>query len=176
MPQYKVDIQKRVGAEYWTNVYWVNASDLGAAGDAAADIVDAEVAIHGTGVTFDKLRVSTVGSPGVFISTGLSGTGTHTLEGTMLPLFNTLNIDFTPEFGRTSKKYLRGCMGEGDIEFDEVSTGILTTQADTYITAILAVAGICDEDGNSFVTGFPKDKVGMRQLRRGSKRRAAPVI
>lgn len=176
MALYKVDVQKRVGAEYWTNVYWVDSSDLGAAGDSAADIVAAEVACHGTGVTFDKLRISLAGSPGTFVTTGLTGNGTHTLEGTMLPLFNTLNIDFTPEVGRTSKKYLRGCMGEGDIEFDEVSAAILANQADDYITAILAVAGICDEDGNPFVTGFAKDKVGMRQLRRGSKRRTAPVI
>lgn len=176
MAIFNVDIEKKLGAEYWTNIYHIDAADLSTAASNAGHIVTAEVAIHHESVYFTKMRVSEQGNPGNFISAAVNTYGLATGEANLMPLFVVQVVDFTPTVGRSSKKYLRGLLREDLVNMDAVSPTYVNGPVQDYADDVMDTDGICDEHGNSFSTAKGSEITGMRQLRRGSKRRAAPVL
>jgi hypothetical protein len=177
MPQYQIDIQKVLGTEYWTNVYHVSAASLTAARDIMFDIVDEEKKIHHTNVSFDRYRVALMPvSGGSFLTGGLSGPGLATGPADV-PLFAVARVEFSTGFGRPGIKMYRGCLTEGDIvDTTALSSGIQTYFNGTWIPGLLAAAPLEKINGTGFVGGSLSPTVGMRQLRRGSRRRTEPVI
>ena len=181
MPLYQVDIEKRLLAEYFTNVYYLQSPSLADAATDAALIVSFEKSIMLDNVNFVKQRVrtTTIGDDLYAVAT-LSGLGLRSSSGGTLPLFNTLNVVLSAATGRPSRKYYRGVLQESDIDYTAVSLSLLSTvqtQANTLITAMNASASdLVDIDNTLILTVVPVSDVGMRQLRRGSKRRARPVL
>ncbi len=176
MTVYQIDIEKTLSNEFWTNVYHVNVPDQSAAVSRAYIIVDIERAVHMTFVLFTKFRVSvypSVGGQGFIVPVGSSGL--YPIEAT-LPLFNVARVDFSNGVGRPSRKYLKLPVGETMQQDATFVTAFRTSFSTAYTMPIVDVDGLCDTQGRPLVSAALMPTVGMRQLRRGSKRRALPVI
>lgn len=175
----QIDVEKMALGETFTNRYLVDVEpgDLAAALLITA-IVDAEKQMMYDNVTFIRARHSTLAEgDDEYTMTILSGSGARGLGSDhLLPLFNVVRIDFQPTAGRPSRKYLRGCIAEGDVDGHLFIAGYEAGHAAGYISSITGQAHIVDPQGDDLVTGKMWPFVAMRQLRRGSKRRATPVL
>lgn len=182
MPLFQVDIEKSfllnsVQTVYWTNVYHVNAADQAAATTAGLAIVEIERDVHYNSVIFTKMRArpAVVGSLGNI--TSLNVTGDRAAAGLqMLPLFNTIRVDFNTAVGRPSRKYIRGPIAETDQDGGNLVSAMQTLFSTSFRAPLLALGSYVDVDGEAFVSGQVYVPVQMRQLRRGSKRKTTPVI
>lgn len=181
MPIYQIDIEKSYSPTsgttvYWTNVYHVNTADLASAITAGQSIVTLEKTIHSTATTFTKMRTrntSTLAQAGTI--TPLTGTGGRSSSGP-LPLFNVFRIDFGVGSGRPSRKYIRGPLNGADNTSGAVTSTTVTTIQNSYIAPMLGLNVVTDPQGQPWVNGTVYPYVGMRQMRRGSKRKVTPVI
>ena len=176
MPLFYVEIEKRLGSEFWTNRYIVTSPTLVIASNVlAVNLLNFERAFHADVVTFTRYRVSTVevGDEQYVIvpisQQGLRGIGSSTL----LPLFNTLRVDLPAASGRPSRKYYRGVLLEGDISGD-----LVTFNFNSFMAALVdnfaetsEDAGVVDPQGEFFSNAVPMPNVQMRQLRRSRRRR-----
>jgi hypothetical protein len=176
MPIYQIDIEKTLSNEYWTNVYHVNVADALTAQDRATSIYQIEREVHMTFVLFTKYRVAPypqVAVQGFVNPIGLNGL--YAIEAT-LPLFNVARVDFGNGVGRPSRKYLRLPVGETMQQDAVFSSGYRTSFNNAYSIPLLSVPGLCDTQGRPLISAGLMLTVGMRQLRRGSKRRLQPII
>jgi hypothetical protein len=170
-----VDIEKNFEGEYWTNRYIVAGATLADASGVAGQIVGIERAVHLTPVLFTRARISDgipesdvyqIDQVNLFGLSALSG-------GQLLPLFNVTRVDFsTIGGGRPSRKYLRGCLLAGHLVNGQPAPAYVTQIQTGYANPMLALTAFHDVDGQSFGFSSVYPKVGMRQLRRGSKRKA----
>lgn len=177
MPVFKVDIEKQYGTEYWTNVYYVDEESLTLAHGVAAEIVNAEQEIHLVSVNFTKYRTSDmVPDTDQYITTPLNSPGERGFAGDPLPLFNVVRVELGVGIGRPSRKYLRGVLCEGDITFNTINGATLTEIDTDYCNALEAIEELVDRDGSPIVDCNAQPMVGMRQLRRGSRRSVTPVL
>lgn len=178
MALFNVQIQKFLFNEYWINRYIVNADDIGLAADVADDIVEVERSLHIVGVDFTSYRVSdNIPDNDQFIVKQLGVLGTRPSGGgQLMPLFCCFRVDFSVGIGRPSRKYLRGCMLESDQDAGTVIAGSVASVNTLYTTPMLTIGNYVDVDGQAFVAGACNTKVGMHQLRRGSRRRTTPII
>lgn len=170
-----VDVEKMFLGEYWTNRYVVAAADLASASVIGNAIVGIERAILFTPVLVTKFRVSD-GAPLTDIyqvfNVNAFGVATGTPE-LMLPLFNVVRFDFnTAGGGRPSRKYFRGALSEGGIIFNSIHPDALTFLNAQYAQPLVDLAGFVDVDNQQITSGSAYPFVSMRQLRRGSKRKA----
>jgi hypothetical protein len=178
MARWQVDIEKELFGEYWTNRYIVEGATMGAADLIGADITAIERTIHGSEITFTKRRTSD-GVPGTdtYMVVPLNVNGTRTnATGEALPLFNVFRVDFQATAGRPSRKYIRGPVFEGDQAGGDLLAGTMTFINTNYAAPLAALTGYVDVDGQELLSGAVQRKVGMRQLRRGSKRRLLPIL
>ena len=180
MARYQVDIQKVLGGEYWTNVYYLEAISLAAAVIGAQAIVAAEKVFHSVLVSFDRASVrSAIAGDDIYALLVLTGTGAISYDISLLALFNTLNVVLGAETGRPSRKYYRGCLYENQVAFNTVDATTRTTAQDALATLIGNTTtdwDLVDVDGQLILSAACAINVGMHQLRRGAKRRATPVI
>lgn len=177
MPLWSVDVEKKLGEEYWTNRYIVDAVDLEAADDVGDQIAEIEQNVHLQPVLLTKRRTSDM-LPGtdIFIVTPLNIFGARQPDSSMLPLFNVARVDFKAATGRPSRKFLRGVLMESETDFDTITPGGVNFIDLTYAQPLEGLPGYVDVDGQELLTGVVVPKIGMRQLRRGSKRRVTPII
>lgn len=181
MPLYQVDIEKRLLSEFFTNVYYLQSPTIGDAVLDAGLIVTFEKSIMLDNVNFTKQRVrtTTVGDDVYALGT-LSGLGLRSSAGGTLPLFNTLNVVLSAVVGRPSRKYYRGVLQESDIDYTAVSSSLLSlvaTNGAALLTAMdTANSALVDIDNTGIYSIIASSEVGMRQLRRGSKRRVQPIL
>lgn len=176
MPLFQVTLQKRLSTEFWTNDYYVETDDLGAAATVAVEIAQAERLLHLEVVQYDTCRVrTTVVGDEIYRNFPITLAGARPV-GEYLPLFNVFTFNLVPDSGRNSLKYIRGPV----LKADQVNGGIVdafkTGPAANYISALNAIEELRDVDNQPIVGFSLKSQVGMRQLRRGSKRRTEPVI
>jgi hypothetical protein len=168
------DIEKMLQGEYWTNRYIIEAGTMGAAETIAGTIMGLEKSIHNTGVLFTRYRVSD-GQPNtdVYQVTQANVFGENNGDGTsLLPLFNVLRADFTTAGGgRPSRKYLRGIIAESHVSFNSLNADFRANIAASYVNPLVNLVGYVDVDGQQIVSGSLYPFVGMRQLRRASKRK-----
>lgn len=174
MAVFQVDVQKNLGTEYWTNVYHVNVADAGAADDAALLIYNAELGIHYENVNFDKMIIRPYPLvAGSFVERFLGLPGLRS-GNTDLALFNVARVIFLAATGRPAVKMYRGALNEGDQEavgeITEATRTFFETWGDAFNTD---VPELCKADGTLVGAGRINLNVGMRQLRRGSRR---PII
>lgn len=158
--------------EYWTNIYW-HPGSLAEAGVAAAAIAEAERSRTWNGVTFTKWRVDDgVQNTDNFATTIMNTLGEIVMPDPM-PLFVVARIDFTVAGnGRPSRKYLRAVLDEAKVSGMKISADAVANL--TAYAGEVGSTGVCDVDGQDIVGGACNPNVGMRQLRRGSKKKATP--
>lgn len=174
MALWSIDIEKRLGSEFWSNRYLF--SDLGEIDVAtmAADLVENEREIHADLVTFTRYRYSALAEGDErYTIVPVNQPGLRTGQGTLLPLFNTLRYDLTANVGRPSRKFYRGVLGEGDINGDAVTTAPFVANAIALSTFFAEGIGngLVDPQGG-LLTGISiYPFVQMRQLRRSRRRR-----
>lgn len=169
-----IDSEKMFQGEYWTNRYIVAAADLAAASAAGNAIVGHERAITRTDVLFTKYRASD-GQPDtdIYQVYNVNDFGTKAPNGDMLPLFVVARFDFNVAGGgRPSRKYMRGVLSEGEITFNTIAGTAVTLLNTNFATPMADLAAYVDVDGQAISDGQCFPFVSMRQLRRGSKRKA----
>ena len=178
MPLWSLDIEKSIPGEFWTNRYIINTPDLSSAVLIGNQIVSIERAIHKPGVTFTRFRVSDM-DPNTdvysIVAVALPGTAPANVTGG-LPLFNVVRVDFNTGQGRPSRKYLRTPIAEDQQADGTLAAAYATFIHTNYTIPMLGIDEFVDVDGQAFTSGATHQYVAMRQLRRGSKRRAAPVL
>jgi hypothetical protein len=172
-----VDIEKLLVAEYWTNRYVVEAPDIQAAGVVAATILEAERKIHSTAITFTRYRVDDgVPNTDASIIVPANVQGLRVTGGGRLPLWNVAVCDFSVALGRPARKYLRVGLEENDVTGEFINDGLVVQFNADYATPLAAHQAYVNVDGQAILSGAFKPRIGMRQLRRGSKRRVTPVL
>jgi hypothetical protein len=182
MAIYQVDVEKQAlnpagNTVYWTNVYHVVAADQASAVTLGNSIVTLEKTVHATNTTFTKMRVNNViddGMAGTIFP--LSGVGGRTTPTDFLPMYCTVRVDFAKATGRPNRKYLRLFIGESEQTNGVVAASLVTSVTNNYAVPLLNTGVQCDEDGTLITAAQVITFVQMRQLRRGSKRRLAPVL
>jgi hypothetical protein len=179
MAIFKVEVFKLFAGENWGNVYHVNAADIEAAQDAAATIGATEISFHQQEVLIQYARVSDVlPDTDVFVTLPFNENGDSTGTGNLLPLWDTLRIDFSVAAGRPGRKYYRGCLTT-----DNITDDFATIDSDAYdpvvdalgtllSTLTAASTPLVQPDGDLLLTATAHPTVQMRQLHR--KRRPAP--
>lgn len=180
MPLYSLDIEKLFEGEYWTNRYVLNASDLPTANGMAPIIYDAERSVHRDFVLFTKYRVSDFNpaTDAYFITqTNAMGLLGGANPSQCIPLFNVVRVDFTTfGGGRPSRKYLRLPLAQPEIQGNKLVQTTIDRVLLNYVGGVLSQAGYVDVDQQAFTQATVYPFVGMRQLRRGTKRKLAPII
>lgn len=178
MSVFKVDFQFRYQTEYWTNKLYVTAPDTatvrtwvtGEIGPILAGAVQ-------NSITLEKARITElpfVRNHYTDVPLNLPGGGGATPPA---PLFNVVRWQFGQNVGRQTFHYFRGSITPSNIGSDQN----FTPAAKTYNDAIVNQVGdttlpITDRNGNPYISFTTALAVGMRQLRRGSKRKARPII
>lgn len=179
MPVYTIDIQKRIGSEFWTNRYIGTYAAMVNAVAAAQSIVASERTIHSTLVSFVNFRVSNAGISEEYTIVPVNLAGQRG-ETNLLPLFNTLRYDLAAEVGRPSRKFYRGVLGEVDISGDAITVNSAFTDHGLFLLASSVEpetpVGLHDPQGDMFVDVTVHPFVQMRQLRRGKRKRQNPVF
>lgn len=175
MTLWKVRTHKAIGAEEWTNVYVVNASNLAAAVVLGEAIATTEKAVHCRNVTFGLAEVepAILGGGGGTVFT-IGGVGSLAYDADSGLLFVCSRVVFRPSAGKPSQKYLRGNVNAA--QYDHATgtfiTSFVATLTSAYLTPMLAMAAFVDVDGQAFVGGAVVPHVQERQLKR--RRRARP--
>jgi hypothetical protein len=176
-PTYKIDIEKQLGTEFWSNSYLTDDPGLIDAIATAQDIVARERLVTHNTITFTKFRVSDVGPGGVTSTVVIGLPGQGNASGTVLPLFNVARVDFTAAAGRPSRKYLRGAITTGAVLPGGMLEATIREYINTsYANPMAADLNYVDVQGDEINSGACNMTIGMRQLRRGSKRRLNPII
>ncbi len=162
LPNYRISIVKKFGAEEWSNDYLVNAASLDAAATLASSLVEFEEAIHFDVVEFVYYRVSTTAvGDRTFRHVPINQTGTAESAGqSFLPLFNT----FRMPIGESQQN--------GGILETSFITGA-TSAINDLLVPVIAEGAIVTSKGNVVTGATPYRFVQERQLKR-RKRRAAP--
>lgn len=168
---YRIDIEKRLGEERWSNVYYGLPEGGQGFPLALVDaILAAERAVTHGSVTFTRTRVAST-DPGDntyrIVQHGV--TGSRSFTGELLPLFCAVRVELATVAGRPSRKYLRGIITEGEINFNALGTQLRTEVNNNYATPIAAAVGLVDLDGQEIVSAAVVSDVAMRQLRRRSR-------
>lgn len=176
MAVFQVDVQTRAGAIYISNMYHVVAASLEAAREQALSIIDIQRATLPTFWSITAFRVATPAEyDNQFVSEPVSIPGTRTI-GQAMPPFVRFRVDFRQGFRRPCRKFLIG-VAESDSDGDTFTQAAIDFIRDSYINPILDVPDLvlCGPDGSLILGGDLSKNVGMRQLRRASKRKK-PVI
>lgn len=180
MPLYTVDIQKRQGTEYWTNRWVVSAPSLGQASVLGGEIAGYEQDIHTTNVILDRHRTRPLVAGGdnyIIVPIGFAGAYDGGALSSQIPLFNVVRVDWAVAEGRPSRKYFRTGLTETMVEGSnlvESYRAFVDARMEAMRTAL--AGALVDVDGQAINSATVFPAVGMRQLRRGSKRRLRPII
>ena len=174
MALYQIDVEKQIGTETWTNVYYADAADNAAAAAIANQIIAAERPIHFTSVNFTLFRVRLAGTNHVGARTSVGLLGTRSSATALLPLFNCCRVDIPNGQARPVRKYLRGTLNSGDVAANYQILSTTVTLLTNYCTALAAISGLRDPQNRTLFTGVPSLFIAMHQLRRGNRKK--PVI
>ena len=180
MTVFQYDLEKLYEGEYFTNRYFINAATIDdAANYGNTTILAAERSILHHLVQVTKSRTSTVmPNDGTFITTAIEMAG-EVNSGTLVPLFNVAVVLFNTLHGRPYRKLYRGVLTEEGTSWGSL-TGPYYDLLMGALPGLIVPDGsdqaVCTKDGVTFTTVVAQSKVGMRQLRRGSKRKSTPVL
>lgn len=176
---FKVDIQTFYYNNYITNVYHVTAGSLNEAADYGEQIAALHAALLNAGtaqIYVNRVRASTlVPRDNAFVVRAINLRGTRPGLEDVYPPFCRFRVDLNIGPRRPLRKYLlevRDTDANGD---GLLAPAVAYVQAN-YVSPLVALGVVCSEEGTDIVGGTVSGTVGMRQLRRGSRRRQTPVI
>jgi len=166
-------------SDKWTNVYHVDAADIGVATDAAVDVLrPALLPLLDDSCAIVKLLVSDPASAD-FVEQVSSAAGTSSASGSILPLFNSVKVFFRAGLiGRPDYKFLKGAITES-VQTDGLLESTFVTAVDNAFTDLIgdmstASAPLCSESGDLWTTVDVQEAVQGRQMHRKRKRPATP--
>lgn len=173
MTLFNMDSEKMYLGEYWTNRYTIQASNLDAAVTVAAAIREVEKAASLSVVSLTRYRVSDrTPMTDVYQIVEDNQAGARSPTSDPLPLFCRVRCQFnTAGGGRPSRKYWLPPVQEDETASTDLISAAVSFYMSTYVNPLIAIAGFVDTDGQVFTSGSVTKRVGMRQLRRASKRR-----
>lgn len=180
LPNFRVQIDKSILSQHWSNDYLLTAADLLSASNDAQAIVAMERSIHGSVVNFNYVRTSTltVGDRS-FIHAPINLTGQIDYSGfEYLPLFNTVRVDLGTAGSDPARKYYRIPVLEVNQVNGKLTTAIMasiTAQVQNILPAGSTAVPLVTTKGNVVVNASVHPDVQMRQLyRRGKKKVSIP--
>jgi hypothetical protein len=176
LPSHRIEIVKRYQQEEWANDYLVNAANMAAAESLAATFAAMERAIHFDAITFVYARVSTTAKfDRIFDHLVIDLPGQIALSsGIMLPLWNTLRVDFRTNDSDPSRKYFRGCLSAAQVDnnFKVIPARLTAVQTvldnSTYSASFPAIV---TPKGNAATNANAITFVQERQLHRRRKKK-----
>lgn len=178
MPVYQVDVQMNAGGIYVTNVWHVLAGSISEANEMGNNIAVVSAALIPPTMSVNHYRVSTPAEgDGVYYSNPVNIPGQRTTGGEPLPLFNRFRIDFGVGPRRPLRKFML-LVTETDVTAGQLNSAAITFVETNFITPLLESGdeiALCAPDGTHVIGASTAQQVGMRQLRRASKRKT-PVI
>lgn len=166
---WRIQIEKELGTEQWSNDYLTSDLILDDAQDLASGLLAWEKAIHTVDVNFVFVLISstTVGDR-VFRHITVNEPGTLA-SSDYIPLFNTMRIDLGTSDSDPARKYYRCPIKESDISNGRFTSGHIGT-INGFITTYLETPGllghIVTSKGNTVVEATVQPAVQMRQLHR----------
>lgn len=175
---YQIDTQKSMGGEYWTNRYHCVAGSLDDALQIGLELSAKEAAQSLSQVSFVSVRASTPQKgDDVYLVEQVNYNGGITAGGTSMPLFVVARLTFTKGPGRPDVKYFKGMLNtDATADAFTLKGNVVTGLQDGIAAALLATEGLSSADGDPYTNIKVDKRIGMRQLRRGSKKRDEPVI
>jgi hypothetical protein len=176
MAIWQIVTEKQLGTEIWVNDWYVSAPDQLTAQGYAGDIIDIEAAAYMDVITITKFRVraaDTPGAQGTVFAVGVQG---ERAVQAYLPLFNVVRLDMAVTTGRPGRKYMKMPLAESWQENGVLTTGYLADVNGTTAAALLGLGVLTQADGDVIQSIAASPIVGMRQLRRGSRKRTQPII
>lgn len=180
---FQVTIQKNSLSEFWTNDYFLDSPDLGLAHSTALDVLAPfEQSIHNNLVSIVKVRTATI-TPAdfTFLTAEMDLVGTFGDDANPLPLFNVMRVDIAIGLGRPGRKFYRLGWGTNRVvptyRWNASDTSAVTTAVEAArIACDGAGTPITNRRGDIWFNAVAFPLIGMRQLRKGSKRREEPII
>ena len=173
---WEIAIEKSLGTEYWINVYHADVVTQAEAKQVGDEIVGVERGVTQIQVGFTKMRVrqiSEIAQAGTVYPIGLPGAMADSIY---LPLFVVARIDIAVPSGRPDRKFIKSPAPASLVTNGMWSAPAQNLYNGSYCTPLLAVENICDRSGQPYLSAAVSPVVGMRQLRRGSRKRTQPVI
>jgi hypothetical protein len=176
MPHFLANIEKLIGAEKWTNVYYLQADDLTDAITAADQIIGIERNVLKSTVTVSHLLVSEREQPFRNYFSGarnLAGTVTPTSGELPLPLWNTVRCEFQPSnHGKPDVKQLRLPLYTDEIATIQTLNSTFRTGIQTsYVNQLVSLGFIEDDAGNAWVSGLARPEIFDRQLKKRRRKK-----
>ncbi len=173
---FAVDVQTDYYQEYVTNRYHVLADDMAQAGVRGLAIANIQKSLLPVTNNIDYVRVSTI-TPGdnLFYTQQANIPGTRGLTSQTMPPFCRWRCDMNVGFRRPLRKYLL-IPYEEDSEGSSFTSTAITFFNTNYAAPLFQLGYVCAEDGTVIIGVSLNSQIGMRQLRRGSRRRATPII
>lgn len=177
LPNWRIQIQKRLGAETWQNDYLTDDSTIEDAQDLSALILTFEQNVHGVNVVFEFIRISTtikgdrrfrhltINEPGLQPNTPY------------LPLYNTLRLDLGTAESDPARKFYRAPVREDQQENGIIlasTLGFLNGYAQDLLVATDVVDHLVTTKGNRVTSALFYDRVQMRQLHRRRRKKVTP--
>lgn len=177
LPNWRIQIQKRLGDETWQNDYLTDDVTIEDAQDLSALILTFEEAIHSLDVAFEFIRISTtiVGDRRFrHLTINEAGTQPNT---SYLPLYNTFRLDLGTSESDPARKYYRAPVREDQQENGFINGTTLTFYND-YAQNLLVATNVIDHlvttKGNRVTSALFYDRVQMRQLHRRRRKQTNP--
>lgn len=175
MPLWKVDIQKNYYGDYITNVYHVVTPDITSAMQAANDIAQLERKLLFPDQFIDNLRVSTPApADEVFYTLPVNIPGTRPTAGQLLPAFCRIRVDLSVGYRRPGRKFLLS-LTETDQASGQLEPAMIAFVNANYAVPLVALGVCASPDGSMVISAACKASVGMRQLKRASKRKIPTI-
>lgn len=178
MPLFQVITEKTYnGLEYWVNDYYVSTTDLLAAADIGEAIAGLEVELYFQPVTLTKIRASTIPvDVGQFVTRTVNLVPSTPPNAGLLPLFDVLRVDMTAATGRPGRKFYRAVITASDLQNGGQLKPASMANWQPILDSILTTGGLRKPSGAVIDSMDIYPAVGMRQLRRGSRKKLTPVI
>lgn len=173
---WEIAIEKQLGSEYWINVYHADVASQAEARAVGDEIVGVERGVTMQQVGFTKMRVrqvSELAAPGTVYPIGLPGAMADSIY---LPLFVVARIDIAVPVGRPDRKFLKSPMPASLVANGNLTGPAIALYNANYCTPLLAIEGISDRSGQEYLSAAVSPAAGMRQLRRGTRKKSTPII
>jgi len=177
MPVFSVKVYQRLtgeGApgEEWSNSFHFDALGGGSAvaqGEAVAGYLMANASEDVT-----AYLVTAQEGPGaeVFRSAIAVPGEISVIAANLIPLFNTVRLTFADDVLRSENVYLRGMIGEANVQGYQISGELQTAVQTNTAEPILALLGLCGPQGEPLTSVVTQQVIQMRQL--GWHRRTRP--
>jgi hypothetical protein len=176
MGVFQVDIQTDYYGEFISNRYFVDEPGLAEAAAIGVAIANLHAKLLPPSVKIDAIRASTPApADNQFFTSPVNIPGTRAATSQTMPEFCRYRVDFQIGYRRPLRKFLLVPFEE-DSEGSSFTGGAVARVINDYINPLIALASVCSAEGLPVINGSLNARIGMRQLRRGSKRRLQPII